>query len=290
MGGLATYGRGFTLASPDSTNVGAPQTGRSKKLFYTGEAGVVSYYETCQFYVPTEWDDTSKTPYKEVGDQWYGYDNKKSLKIKVQWLKKSGFGGAMVWAMDLDDFSGAFCNEGKYPLLNVIKNTLYGSDDDITPEPTTLTPPITQVTTLDPSGSTENPHIDPASYKMVCYFTNWAQYRKDAGSFKPNNIDPTLCTHLNYAFAVLSEDGTRIVTFEWNDETLYKQVMNLRRQNPKLKIMISVGGWNEVVLKLSAMLQSKGKRQMFAQNAIQFVRRYGFDGLDLDFEYPGLRG
>lgn len=43
---------------------------------------------------------------------------------QIQWLKQSGFGGAMVWSLDLDDFSGTFCGQGRYPLINTIKSGL----------------------------------------------------------------------------------------------------------------------------------------------------------------------
>ena len=51
----------------------------------------------------------------------------------------------------------------------------------------------------------------------MCYYTNWAQYRNGPGRFYPENIDPNLCTHINYAFAEL-RDGV-IVPYEWNDES-----------------------------------------------------------------------
>ena len=40
-------------------------------------------------------------------------------------------------------------------------------------------------------------------YKIVCYFTNWAWYRRGVGKYTPEDIDPNLCTHVVYGFAVL---------------------------------------------------------------------------------------
>ena len=52
--------------------------------------------------------------------------------------------------------------------------------------------------------------------KLVCYHTNWSQYRPDSGKFFPENIDPFLCTHIIYAFAKLERD--RLMPYEWNDD------------------------------------------------------------------------
>ena len=44
--------------------------------------------------------------------------------IQVDWLVEQGFGGWMTWCLDLDDFTGNFCNQGKYPLLTKMNNAL----------------------------------------------------------------------------------------------------------------------------------------------------------------------
>jgi chitinase len=44
--------------------------------------------------------------------------------------------------------------------------------------------------------------------RVVCYFANWAVYRKGTAKFSGTNINPYLCTHLIYAFGGLSKEDT----------------------------------------------------------------------------------
>ncbi|CAH1795469.1 unnamed protein product [Owenia fusiformis] len=131
-------------------------------------------------------------------------------------------------------------------------------------------------------------------YKVVCYYTNWAQYRPNGGKFYPENINANLCTHVVYAFAKMVNG--RLAPFEWNDDStswskgMYQRVNDLKKKNPSLKTLIAVGGWNMGSAPFTAMVASPQSRKKFIDHAIRFLRNRGFDGLDIDWEYPGSRG
>ena len=73
----------------------------------------------------------------------------------------------------------------------------------------------------NPSPLVETYLTGESEYRVVCYYTNWAQYRLDKGDrlgypFVPEDIPPELCTHIIFSFAHLNEEGT-LDKSEWND-------------------------------------------------------------------------
>uniref|UniRef100_A0A3Q3JHE2 Acidic mammalian chitinase n=1 Tax=Monopterus albus TaxID=43700 RepID=A0A3Q3JHE2_MONAL len=110
--GLAAYGRAFTLSSA-STDVGAPVSGPGEGGCYTDKDGFWTclYLEGVIIQLITE----QIVPYAITENQWVGFDDKDSLDRKVSYIKTNNFGGATVWSLDLDDFRGQFCKQGKNP-------------------------------------------------------------------------------------------------------------------------------------------------------------------------------
>ena len=57
-----------------------------------------------------------------------------------------------------------------------------------------------------------------------------------------------------------------------------------------LQVTIAIGGWNEGSKKYSEMAADSERRKRFVESSVAFCKEHNFDGLDLDWEYPGKRG
>lgn len=129
----------------------------------------------------------------------------------------------------------------------------------------------------------------------MVYFGSWSVYRQGAGKFDIDLIDPHLCTHLIYTFVGLNGDDIKVLD-PWQDlpdnggKNGFGRFNALKSRNPGLKTLIAIGGWNEGSEKYSVMARDPGSRARFVKNAVTFVKKYGFDGLDVDWEYPAQRG
>lgn len=125
--GLGFYGQSFTLADENIDGVGAPSKGAGKSGEYSQQPGLLTYLEICTELQNSDWqvkfDHESKTPYAVNGDQWIGYDNPLSIRMKTEFAVKKQLAGVMIWAVDYEDKDNV-CGQGPNPLLNAINNVI----------------------------------------------------------------------------------------------------------------------------------------------------------------------
>ena len=118
------------------------------------------------------------------------------------------------------------------------------------------------------------------SLKRVCYYTlpsgEWP-------SLKPDEIDITLCTHIIVGFATIS--NLSITPFKDEDELTFKDVTQLKKKTAGLKVLLSVGGANNDKGFHSIIMPAENPEK-FAINSANYLHRMGFDGIDLDWEFP----
>ncbi|XP_050356717.1 chitinase-3-like protein 1 [Nymphalis io] len=140
-----------------------------------------------------------------------------------------------------------------------------------------------------------NKYITAADKVVICYYGTWATYRNGLGKFDVSNINIDLCTHIVYTFVGINSQGNVISldTFldypdNWGRDNFGK-FNALKLQNSKLKTILAVGGWNEASAKYSVMAANPTFRKNFVSSALAMVLQYGFDGLDVDWEYPNRR-
>lgn len=117
---------------------------------------------------------------------------------------------------------------------------------------------------------------------VVGYYAGWAAYQ----GYTPDKIPTGRFTHINYAFAAIDPAKNAVVlTDPATDKANLAALRALRDRQPGLKLLISVGGWDDSTY-FSDIASTAARRTAFARSCVDFVLTYGLDGVDLDWEYP----
>lgn len=107
-------------------------------------------------------------------------------------------------------------------------------------------------------------------------------YAYGAGILNITKEDAKKLTHINIAFGTLDENG--LLCQDWLKHMA--AVPRIREWNPNLKFVLSVGGWGAGGF--STMAKTKEGRIAFANSCNDFIKEHNLDGLDIDWEYPGI--
>ncbi|CAM3469186.1 MULTISPECIES: glycosyl hydrolase family 18 protein [Saccharibacillus] len=135
----------------------------------------------------------------------------------------------------------------------------------------------------------------------VGYYTNWSTYDR---TYQVSQLPAGQLTHINYAFATVNADGTVASTDVYADMQKsfagdvwseceanrcgnFKQLELLKANNPHLRTLISIGGWT-LSKNFPAVMNDAAKRATFVSSAAAFMKNHKFDGIDIDWEFPGV--
>ncbi|MGL4799344.1 MAG: glycosyl hydrolase family 18 protein, partial [Cellulosilyticaceae bacterium] len=147
--------------------------------------------------------------------------------------------------------------------------------------------------------------------KIVGYFPEWAYASAEHNYFNATDLQWDYLTHIQYSFAFVDPTTNKIAfsdkhaaveeTFEGMDLSYngkpveldnalpYKGHFNvlqqMKKQFPEVQLLISVGGWAGS-RGFYTMMDTDQGIETFVNSCVDFIRQYGFDGVDIDFEYP----
>lgn len=133
---------------------------------------------------------------------------------------------------------------------------------------------------------TWEPADTPPANRIIGYLAGWSTY----GSYEiMSDLDASRLTHLNYAFALISKDLKVVMSDPVQDPKNFAELAKLKAKYPHLKTVIAIGGWGGSANFIESAATAES-REIFANSAVDFIVKHGFDGVDLDWEYPVTGG
>ncbi|PYH81904.1 chitinase [Aspergillus uvarum CBS 121591] len=127
--------------------------------------------------------------------------------------------------------------------------------------------------------------------RTMGYYEGW-NLEHACDTMTPNQIPLGYYTHLNFAFGSIDPDSFQIAPMASDVAALYQNVTVLKQTQPDLKVWISIGGWSfndddqPTKTTFSDLAASESAQKEFFASLITFMVQNGFDGVDIDWEYP----
>ncbi|KAJ7257772.1 hypothetical protein C8J57DRAFT_1516652 [Mycena rebaudengoi] len=126
---------------------------------------------------------------------------------------------------------------------------------------------------------------------QIGYYEGWAAQSgsRACDIYPPEMISAETLTHINFAFALISPTF-QIIEMTPGDSALWSRTTALKKRNVALQVFLSIGGWsfNDPPTQniFSDLVGSAANTNTFISSALQVMQTYGFNGIDIDWEYP----
>jgi chitinase len=114
-----------------------------------------------------------------------------------------------------------------------------------------------------------------------------AYYMAPREDYRPQDLPLDKITHIIFSFTEVIDNEMKFRGAASSEKL--SLLVDQKKNHPHLKVMIACGGWGGSG-GFSEMAASPESRRKFVASAVQFIEKYRLDGLDIDWEYPGMRG
>lgn len=240
-----------------------------------------------------------------------------SVMAASEWSATEVYTGGSQVTYNGATYEAQWWTQGEEPGTSSVWKLISGSSDSGSTGGSTsgtLTPKSPSVS-LDPKVGTNIQGVKlPSTYynkKVVGYFPNYAIDSDAHEHFNITDLQWDKLTHVQYAFACVNKETFEIEAgdvkndienkFEGQtfvhdgqviemDPTLgyygqFNLMHTLKKMHPNVTVLISTGGWGSSE-GLWYATQNESTMRTFSKSAVEFIRKYGFDGIDIDFEFP----
>lgn len=126
--------------------------------------------------------------------------------------------------------------------------------------------------------------------RIICHYTTWSRTRQDDGAYNIEDIPGDLCSHVVYNFVGIDEKTFQLTSMQPEydlGENGFRRFAALKDKYPNLKLMVAVGGWGHGGEKFSKMSEFRDNRRRFVASVVKFLHKYGLDGFEVVWLYPG---
>lgn len=226
----------------------------------------VSYSKICENILTSNsnWTfvDQASAPYAFLDQFWVGFDSPFSVRNKAMYILRKRLRGALLFHLGDEDFNDV-CGPS-YQLLTSI-NSVFRA------------PPCQSYEDRKPTVKPTHCNKDK---KIICYYTSWSKWRTGLGKFDTSNFDPSICTHVVYAFLDISKE----FVLSADEESM--EMRKLQEAHPQIKFLASIGGSGNSQNHKSfyqSLITDPSHRLKFANSAVNFLQHFHWNGLDLDY-------
>lgn len=125
------------------------------------------------------------------------------------------------------------------------------------------------------------------------YWESWKSDSDSCGDMTPSQIPASSLNQVNFAFASVDPASFDIIPMPGDSTDQFSQLTAVKARAPDTLFFVSIGGWNfnnndtNTQKVFSTIASTSANRRKFATNIFNFCTQYGFDGVDIDWEYPG---